>query len=498
MLSRPRTTAALLSLAFAATGALVAAPAHAATTTVTGVVTVADDPSADDAVLRVWAVQPGVNPGSPGAVSTVADAATGEFELDVVTEGDYHLYIEDTAQGSVYAPEWWQNERERADATLLSLEGDPVELSEPVVLDLLPLVSGTTPTITGAAEVGSRIRAVTTGWDPGLDYAYEWLADGAVISGQTADSLNLTSAHVGRRISVRVTGSIVGYRPLTLISAETAPVADTQEQVISGSQPFINGDAATGETLTVDAGPWSPAGVALTYRWLAGGVVRGTSSSLLLTDAMIGMTVQVEVTGSKVGMAPVTHLSAATSPVRGRTVTIAAATPTISGEARVGSPLTVTEGAWTPSTVTFAYQWFADGRAVQGATSRRFVPTDAQAGQRMSVDVTGSLAGSQSVTTNSAETEVVIGQVRGAKPKIRGKAVVGKKLKVVAGQWSPTAVRLSYVWLRNGKVIKGAKSSTYKLTRKDAGKRISVRVSGAATGFDAATMTSKATKKVKR
>ena len=69
--------------------------------------------------------------------------------------------------------------------------------------------------------------------------------------------------------------------------------------------------------------------------------------------------------------------------------------------------------------------------------------------------------------------KVVSGQA-----KIKGKAVVGKKLKASAKGWGPAGVTFTYQWLRNGKVVKGATGKAYKLKSKDKGKKISVVVTG--------------------
>jgi hypothetical protein len=82
-------------------------------------------------------------------------------------------------------------------------------------------------------------------------------------------------------------------------------------------------------------------------------------------------------------------------------------------------------------------------------------------------------------------------------PTIKGKAVVGKKLTAKPGSWTPAGVTFTYQWLRNGQAISGATGSTYKLKNKDKGKKISVRVTGSATGYTPATATSPPTKKVK-
>ena len=81
--------------------------------------------------------------------------------------------------------------------------------------------------------------------------------------------------------------------------------------------------------------------------------------------------------------------------------------------------------------------------------------------------------------------------------KIKGKAVVRHKLKAKVSGWSPAGVSFAYQWLRNGKVIKHATRSKYKLKNKDRRKKISVVVTGSAAGYTSASLTSKKTKKVR-
>jgi hypothetical protein len=63
-----------------------------------------------------------------------------------------------------------------------------------------------------------------------------------------------------------------------------------------------------------------------------------------------------------------------------------------------------------------------------------------------------------------------------ARPKIIGKARVGRRLKATTGTWSPTPTRVRYAWLRNGKKIKKSTRRSYRVTRKDRGARLAVRV----------------------
>jgi hypothetical protein len=70
--------------------------------------------------------------------------------------------------------------------------------------------------------------------------------------------------------------------------------------------------------------------------------------------------------------------------------------PTISGEARVGRTLTANEGSWSgPGPITFAYRWLRCDKAgggcaaISGATVKTYVPTSADVGLRIRVEVTG-------------------------------------------------------------------------------------------------------------
>lgn len=84
-----------------------------------------------------------------------------------------------------------------------------------------------------------------------------------------------------------------------------------------------------------------------------------------------------------------------------------------------------------------------------------------------------------------------------ATPKLKGKAKVGKKLTVTLGTWT-SGTKFTYTWLANGKVIKGAKAKTFKLTKKQKGKKIQVKVTGKKTGYVTVTKTSKKTATVKK
>ncbi len=95
-----------------------------------------------------------------------------------------------------------------------------------------------------------------------------------------------------------------------------------------------------------------------------------------------------------------------------------------------------------------------------------------------------------------ASTPVGPAKVTSATPSISGKVKVGSKLTARAGAWGPDGVKLKYQWYRNGTKIKGATKATYKLSWRDARKKMSVKVTGKLDGFTSVTKASNRTKKV--
>lgn len=81
-----------------------------------------------------------------------------------------------------------------------------------------------TPRISGSAIVSSTLTAQSGSWTSGTSFRYQWLANGAALSGATRSTFTPTDALVGKRLSVRVTGSKAGYTTRTITSGATAPV----------------------------------------------------------------------------------------------------------------------------------------------------------------------------------------------------------------------------------------------------------------------------------
>ena len=73
---------------------------------------------------------------------------------------------------------------------------------------------------------------------------------------------------------------------------------------------------------------------------------------------------------------------------------------------------------------------------------------------------------------------------------------VGQTLTVDKGAWAPEPAKLAVQWYRSGKAISKATKATYKLTKSDAKKKITVKVTAKKAGYETLAKTSNATGKV--
>ncbi len=357
------------------------------------------------------------------------------------------------------------------------------------------------PAISGTPKVGEQLSAGvgTVVTDPAdATLGYQWLRNGAPISGATTGQYILTGDDEGTDVSVAVVGSKSGL-------ASSAPVASSSLHVGAGTithagpVPPVTGTVAVGQTLTAPTIVWTPADATPSYQWLRDGaeIATATSSTYPVGTDDIGKKLSVRITGSKAHYASDTVTSAETvvvpTPVVPAISNVTA--PGLTGTPQVGRTLTATPGTWSPADATVTLQWLRNGVAIGGATKATYVLTATDLGKQIRVRATASKSGMTGATADSAVAlTVAAGKITGATPTIKGKAKVGKKLTVSAGATSPSGVTVKYQWLRNGKVIKKATKSSYKVTAKDKGKKLSVRVTRSKAGYTTLALTSKAIK----
>jgi hypothetical protein len=272
--------------------------------------------------------------------------------------------------------------------------------------------------------------------------------------------------------------------------------ATAQAQVAITAAPVVSGDPRVGETLTPDAGSWTPPEAIPTYQWMrctgpAACIEIGTSSpqpvAHQVADADIEHSLLVRLTVSS-GDESVAEDS---EPMFVPRAPSNAQPPTVSGTPREGEVLRASEGDWigTPP-LSFEYQWLRCGPSglgcadVAGATSTSYALSSEDVGLTMRVRVTASNDGGLSNVTSAPTDEVAPFPLANLEtPTIAGVAEVERSLLAMPGRWTPSGhFEFLYRWLRcnadgsDCDAVPGATERTYVVRLPDVGFRLRVRV----------------------
>ncbi|MFC7490547.1 MULTISPECIES: carboxypeptidase regulatory-like domain-containing protein [unclassified Knoellia] len=432
----------------------------------------------------------------------------GQFFWRTAVGGRYKICFSDDYYGPEapardlrYGSRCWDNAADSTTATIFTQPATPEQRTMRVVLPVVgKSLTASDPWVNGAARVGSPLTVHPGAWGPtGVQLAYQWgIREAATdyvftpIAGATGASFTPTTAHQGKSVSVRVTGTLAGYAPATMWSIGYA----VGSGVVLTSPLRIDGTVATGQVLTANHGtPSSGAAIDYdSYEWRVDGGTVGWDKTLTVTAAMAGKAISVRYyLRTDAGNDDTTYVAT----VGGSQGTLTAPTPTITGTAKAGSTFTANPGTWGPAPVTLTYQWKRAGVAIAGATASTLALTGADTGKTLTVTVTGTKSGYTTTAKTSAATAVVAaGTLTAPTPTISGSTTVGSTLTAVPGTWGPAPVTLAHQWYRAGVAISGATASTYKLTSTDLGKTLTVRVVGSKTGYTAVAKTSMATSTV--
>lgn len=350
------------------------------------------------------------------------------------------------------------------------------------------------PSIVGELGIGNWLRLnyeAPSDWD--TEVRVEWLRGGGPIPGESDDYYLLTDSDVRdyRGISARVT-----YRDRDGSTQTVTSDALALNKFASVPTPSIQGTPDVGQFLYVDEYGWNPYPESTVYQWFRDGaaIPGATTTYYFPQSADAGKKLTVSITGSTPGYVSENRVSAPVTIFSGFSST---PTPTVSGVAQVGKTLTAATGNWSPTPDSLSYQWKRGGAAIAGATARTYVAVAADTGKSITVTVTASRWNYPALQrTSTAVTVVAATPLRpltaSPTPTIAGTPTNGSTLTANSAAWGPAPVTLKYQWKRDGANISGATAKTYKLTSADAGKRISVALTGSRTDYVSATKTSSA------
>ena len=229
----------------------------------------------------------------------------------------------------------------------------------------------------------------------------------------------------------------------------------------------------------------------LTYGWLRNGEETGSATAkYLLTAEDFGADLRPVITLSKKGAAPVTILGKPFEVAEG--LMTKAPVPTVKGKAVVGNTLTASTKDWMDGT-ELSYQWYRDGAPIDGADTDTYDLIGEDGETKVTVGITGTLAGYESMEKISNGLNIALGALKYSdKPSISGSYVTGGVLEVNVGTWQDEA-DISIVWLRDGDVFyEGpADENTYELTSDDYASRIGVQVKVSLAGYKSVTFSMK-------
>lgn len=387
------------------------------------------------------------------AVWAEPDAA-GQFYLAGVTEGEsYALRL--SVGNTEYLPGWYAGEgmplAASTDDAVLVTPSTTVLMLEPVtgqpIAGSLVLPEGfswesagssprilvTVHELTADGEerdsssliltAGDGDRFVFHGLRPGADHVLSFLStDGQFARGYyraPADGLVKAFEHATRVQP--------GTGELTVRISDTTLLPAVRNLAV----PTLSGTPQVGQTLRATSGSWSEPDVTASLEWLRDGtaVPGATSSSYVLTDQDVGAQMAVRATGSKPGFADGVAESVPTGPVtlapspqppqepQEPHELKATAAPKITGKMRLGKKLRATPGEWDAAAVRVSYQWLRAGKAIKGATKRRYTIKKKDVGKRLTVRVTARAAGH-----HDGVSAVRTKKIKRAKPNVKVKA----------------------------------------------------------------------------
>jgi len=246
--------------------------------------------------------------------------------------------------------------------------------------------------------VGTKLRAAVT--PENATVTYQWKADGTAIAGATGSAFTVTTAEIGKAITVEATGT--GNFEKTAVSAATAKVAavsvtgikaqiqqknpttNKDEFVDYGNQSITVGSVLKAETVFADN--TSTNGEVFDYQWYRVGKAANDNAT---ETAIAGATSQTyTVTKAdmyselKVVATPKTNVTA-TGKVKGvYTATFGKVSADITVEIQANGKKadgvvanTALTAVVTPSDAAVTYQWYKGGARIQDATAATYTPT---------------------------------------------------------------------------------------------------------------------------
>ncbi len=371
----------------------------------------------------------------------------------------------------------------------------------------------------------------------------------AAIAGATAATYAIPTSDANKRVRYMVTVSASNLVSPTAVNDDSNITADADTAPLAGSEPYPKspfpsispaGSQEIGTTFTINEGSWRTDNTAsitpdsFRYRWSRCDdngnncvvVPSETGKTYVSSGIDVAKRMKAEVQGTKSNVTGDWANAGQTSLIKNK-IPVNDVKPKIVGDAFTGETLSSSAGGWDGYDLRYERRWLrcnSDGVQCNPTnpvnTTSTYTVTAADKGSRLELEVkaigedptqdremtvtsdltavitdrpvvaepTVTPTGTPTATATPTVTPTSRLTVQIKKPK---KLKKGAKLKLALKL--PGASKLRYQWLRNGKKIKKATKSSYRITKKDKGKKLSCRISFTVGGVKK-TLTTKAIK----
>jgi streptogramin lyase len=415
--------------------------------------------------------------------------------------------------------------RLRAVLTAANSSGSAVAASSVTNAVLLPPapVNTAAPALSNESPLDGVSLSTSNGtWSNGpTSFTYQWLrcnssGEGCVnISGATSASYTPVAADVNNTLKAQVTATNAGGSGTALTTA-SATVREIPSNTVL---PALSTEAPEQNVqISVSSGTWNgvPASFTYAYQWFgcnsSGGgclAISGATNSTytpVLADVGSTLTVQVTATNTAGTSSPaqtaITNVVIAAPPPPANTElpTIAPSTP------RQAVAESTTNGTWSNSPTSFAYQWEdcnSSGEScttITGATSASYTPTASDVGHTLVVLVTATNVGGSNTAASAASGAVLPSvPVNTVAPAITPTSPTQGSVEITTnGTWTNSPTSFTRQWEDCNSLgesctnIVGATASSYTPVAGDLGHTLRVRViatnaGGSGTATSAAT-----------
>ncbi|SHF49477.1 hypothetical protein SAMN05443575_0096 [Jatrophihabitans endophyticus] len=272
------------------------------------------------------------------------------------------------------------------------------------VVDAAPTAALADPVGTAKVEAGATLTALARATDDHAVQSATLLVDGTPVATTGIAPYRLTW-----RPGAGLAGRVVDLQALVTDSAGQQTTSAAVRTTVLGSfttapTPRITGTVAAGRTVRIAVGTWSPKPTAYAYQWAADGTaIKGaTRSSYVVARSLTGHRLTVRVTATRPNYVTASRTS---RPARVSGVFVTAR-PRITGTVATGRTVKAAVGSWSPRPSAYAYRWYADGKAIKGATHARYTIATRFAGRALTVKVTGTRSGYLTARAVSAKRRV--------------------------------------------------------------------------------------------